>query len=329
MLTILRRLFARRPPAAPTAQPVDFRLLTEQNNDVIFRCGMDGTAFYVSPSSSRVLGWPPEEMLGKGPADFVLAQDMPAVIAAQQSHDDGSETSATAYRVRRKDGTTVWIEGSARRVVDPATGRHELVIVMRDISERKALEDQLARLAMTDGLTGLANRRAFDTALNSEWLRTQRGQGQLSLLLIDLDHFKAFNDHYGHQVGDDCLRAVASAIRLALRRPADLAARYGGEELAVILPDTDAPGAVKIAQDIQAAIALLAIPHAGNQAGAGIVTMSVGVATALSRAGASLQMPSALLQAADMALYKAKHNGRACVETALLLSGEGGASAAA
>jgi len=330
MFEMLRKLLSRRnEPRSPDSAGVDFQLLAEHNNDVIFRCATDGRTSYVSPSCERVFGWTPAEMVGKGPADFVLPEDLPAIMAAQIRHEQGQEATGVSYRVRRKDGTAVWVEASARMMTASASGRPELIIVMRDITERKQLEDQLSRLALTDGLTGLANRRAFDDALENEWLRTKRSDGQMSLLLIDLDHFKAFNDHYGHQVGDDCLRAVASAIRLSLRRPADLAARYGGEEIAIILPDTDSAGATKIAQDIAQAVALLAIPHAGNEEGNGVVTMSVGAATALSRSGASVQMPSGLLQAADIALYKAKSNGRNRVETALLLSGDGTASSAA
>jgi diguanylate cyclase (GGDEF)-like protein/PAS domain S-box-containing protein len=330
MLKMLRTWFAgKRTSGRVGSEPVDFRQLTEQNNDVIFKCSAEGIATYVSPSAQRVFGWTVEEMIGKGPEAFVLPEDMPVIAGAQAQHRGGDEATTMSYRMMRKDGTVLWVEAGARLIVDAATGRRELVIVMRDITERKLLEEQLSLLAMTDGLTGMANRRAFDAALDNEWLRTKRSNGQLSLLLIDLDHFKAFNDRYGHQVGDDCLRAVASAIQLALRRPADLAARYGGEEIAIILPETDAAGAIKIAEDIRRAVRQLAIPHAGNAEGAGIVTMSTGAATALSLVGASTQMPSALLQAADMALYKAKHNGRDRVETALLLSGEGKASAAA
>jgi diguanylate cyclase (GGDEF)-like protein len=105
----------------------------------------------------------------------------------------------------------------------------ELVVVMRDITERKILEDRLASFAMTDGLTGLSNRRSFDEVLDSEWKRTLREGPQISLLLLDLDHFKQFNDEYGHQVGDDCLRAVAATLKGAVR-VTDIAARYGGEE---------------------------------------------------------------------------------------------------
>jgi diguanylate cyclase (GGDEF)-like protein len=222
----------------------------------------------------------------------------------------------------RKDGTIIWVEGSGRMVSDPDKGSVDFVIVMRDITERKALETKLSALALTDGLTGLANRRAFDETLESEWRRAKRAGKELSLLLLDLDRFKAFNDQYGHQVGDDCLRAVAATIGKTLRRAGDLAARYGGEEIAIILPETDSAAAVGIANAVRAAVEALCIPHVENTEGGQRVTVSIGAATALSRVGGSVQMPAGLLQAADMALYKAKQKGRNRVETGLLLTAD-------
>jgi diguanylate cyclase (GGDEF)-like protein len=190
---------------------------------------------------------------------------------------------------------------------------------MRDISERKLLEEKLSRLALTDGLTGLANRRAFDEALEREWKRTAREGSQISLLLLDVDHFKPFNDRYGHQVGDDCLRAVAIAVREAVRGT-DIAARYGGEEIAVILPSTNSVGAVAAAEKVRTAVEALQITHEGNPEGGGWVTASVGAATALSRHGGTMRMPESLLLAADTAMYKAKREGRNRVATALLVA---------
>jgi diguanylate cyclase (GGDEF)-like protein len=174
--------------------------------------------------------------------------------------------------------------------------------------------------ALTDGLTGLANRRAFDEALDREWRITLRQGTQISLLLLDIDCFKGFNDKYGHQVGDDCLRAVASALATSLLRPGDITARYGGEELAVILPDTDGPGAIEVAERIRANVQALSIPHETNNAGNYLVSVSVGVATAISLVGGTMTMPEGLLTAADTALYKAKQEGRNRVASALLLT---------
>jgi diguanylate cyclase (GGDEF)-like protein len=145
-----------------------------------------------------------------------------------------------------------------------------------------------ATLALTDGLTELANRRAFDEALDREWKRTLREGSQISLLLLDLDCFKEFNDHYGHQVGDDCLRAVARAVA-GVVRATDIAARYGGEEIAVILPSTNTGGSVEVAEKVRSAVEALQITHEGNPEGGGWVTVSVGVATALSRQGGSVK----------------------------------------
>jgi diguanylate cyclase (GGDEF)-like protein len=190
---------------------------------------------------------------------------------------------------------------------------------MRDITDRKDLEEKLSALALTDGLTGLSNRRAFDDALVYEWKRTLREGSQVSLSLLDIDHFKELNDFYGHQAGDDCLRAVASSVRAAVQGT-DFVARYGGEEIAVILPSTDAAGAVELAEKVRAGIELLRFPYPGGPERGIWLTASIGVATALSRQGGTMRMPESLLLAADNALCQAKRGSRNCVETALLVA---------
>jgi diguanylate cyclase (GGDEF)-like protein/PAS domain S-box-containing protein len=299
----------------------DFRRLAEYSADVICRSGVDMKWRYVSPSSFAVLGWTPEEMVGMEAFELIYPEDLPGLIAiATRNFAPGVEPERAAVRMRKKDGTLVWIEFTARVVRDPATGEaSEAVVTMRDISERKELEEKLSTLALTDALTELANRRGFDEALNREWKRTLREGSQISLLLLDLDHFKEFNDQYGHQVGDDCLRAVAGAVKRAVRTT-DIAARYGGEEIAVILPSTTTVGAVEAAEKVRCAIEALQITHEGNSVEGGWVTASIGVATALSRQGGTMRMPESLLQAADNALYKAKREGRNRVATALLVA---------
>lgn len=166
--------------------------------------------------------------------------------------------------------------------------------------------EELRRLATLDGLTGLANRRCFDEYLSSEWKRLAREQKPLSLILCDVDYFKYYNDCYGHQGGDDCLRQVAQVINRAVKRPADLVARYGGEEFAVILPNTSAEGAVNVAQFIQEEIHRLELPHAQSEVSQ-YITLSLGVCSTIPSVNSS---PEALVSRTDEALYTAKRQGR-------------------
>ncbi len=172
--------------------------------------------------------------------------------------------------------------------------------------ELKRAREALTRLSITDGLTQLANRRRFDEVIRREHARLARSDGQLSLLMLDLDHFKGYNDTYGHLQGDDCLRRVAAVISGVIRRPADLAARYGGEEFVCILPETTHEGAVRIAEKIRRNVEELAIPH-GNSGVTDHVTVSLGVITA--RCTAEMGV-SAIIAQADEQLYAAKAGGR-------------------
>jgi len=169
----------------------------------------------------------------------------------------------------------------------------------------RVANQRLTILAQTDGLLGIANRSHFDLMLVSEWQRAIRSEYPVALLLIDIDKFKQFNDTYGHLAGDDCLKAVAGAISSCLRRPTDLAARYGGEELAVLLIDTDLAGADDVAQAMCQAIFDLQIPHAGSAHH--FVSVSIGVAAITPIPG---KAAAKLLAAADGALYRAKNEGR-------------------
>jgi two-component system, chemotaxis family, response regulator WspR len=164
----------------------------------------------------------------------------------------------------------------------------------------------LAQLSMQDGLTGIANRRRFDQVLLTECGRAKREETELSLLLMDVDFFKKYNDTYGHQAGDDCLKRVGSALAQATRRPADLAARYGGEEFALVLPGTPAEGALHVAEAVRSAVEALQIPHSASTV-AQHVTVSLGVVT--TAPGATLT-PKELIAVADLGLYAAKRSGR-------------------
>jgi diguanylate cyclase (GGDEF)-like protein len=191
-----------------------------------------------------------------------------------------------------------------KREIDRREARERELLAMQE--QLAAANAQLEQLSRTDPLTGLANRRSFDQALASEWARGLRQRTPLALLLIDVDHFKRFNDTYGHQEGDRCLIAVAGALREAASRASDLAARYGGEEFAILLPDTAADGGRAVGERALATLAALAIPHRASSVGS-IVSASVGVACITPETGIAAQ---ALIAAADRALYRAKEGGR-------------------
>ncbi|MBD1938850.1 diguanylate cyclase [Microcoleus sp. FACHB-68] len=170
----------------------------------------------------------------------------------------------------------------------------------------QAANEELQRLATSDGLTQLANRRRFDEYLDFEWRQLARQQEPLSLILCDVDFFKSYNDTYGHQAGDDCLRLVAAAIRDAGQRSADLVARYGGEEFALVLPHTDVKGAACVAKEVRSKVNNLQIPHSGSQVSQ-YVTVSLGVSSTIPRHDCT---PAMLIATADKALYQAKAEGR-------------------
>lgn len=184
-------------------------------------------------------------------------------------------------------------------------------ILMEDRQRLTTLSEQLADLSLKDALTGVANRRRFDDLLEREWGRALRQGSSLALLFIDVDNFKAYNDHYGHQAGDDCLRALAFVLRDTGRREADLVARYGGEEFVLLLPETDRDGALDAARRIQSFLAQAALPHAASPGQ--YVTASVGVAACIPGPSAS---SAVLVRLADEAVYVAKAAGRNCIKVA-------------
>lgn len=182
--------------------------------------------------------------------------------------------------------------------------RYSLLVLTRKLDEAN---QELTRLSSLDGLTAIPNRRQFDDTLQSEWRRANRQGRPLALLFCDVDFFKQFNDGYGHQVGDECLKAVARTLKESLRRPADLVARYGGEEFAVILPDTDITGALQVAESMRSSVENLSITHRFSRAN-NVVTISIGAASVIP--GRVEGTSATLIKAADDALYQAKQGGR-------------------
>jgi diguanylate cyclase (GGDEF)-like protein len=220
---------------------------------------------------------------------------------ADQDLDRAIEAGGDDYLV--KPVSFVVLNAKIRALHRIETMRSRLLEVSRDLASANR---ELQRLSRQDGLTGIANRRYFDSYLSTELRRAARDRRPLSLILSDVDYFKAFNDFYGHQAGDGCLRQVAAALSSAGRRPADLAARYGGEEFALVLPGTVQDGAVDVARTVNAVVASLAISHARSEVSRK-VTLSQGVVSVTPEKDTS---PEELIQWADQALYQAKQQGR-------------------
>jgi len=316
---------AKRAQSALRESQAQLGLIIEHSSDVIMLFGLDGIRLFVSPAVERLLGWRPEEMTGSAalvgstPEEFVHPEDQQVLIEARKALLAGSIGEySVSFRHLRRDGSWLWLDSRARlRVSAGDPGPTGIVASLRDATDRKTAEsklkdalEQMERMAATDGLTGLANRRHFDDVAGQEWRRCGREQWPLSVLLLDADHFKLFNDRYGHLAGDGCLRAIASQLAVAARRPGDLAARYGGEEFLLLMPHTDRAGAVGVAERVRKLVLDLAIAHDGSPA-ASVVTVSIGVATAWpGKTESNRNSVSSLLAAADRALYQAKSGGQ-------------------
>ena len=244
----------------------------------------------------ELLGQKVTNIIPEGFAERLVADGLrsPAEALAQQI---GTGIELTG---RRKDGTQFPME----IMLSPLESEEGVLVTtaIRDISVRKALE----QLSQHDGLTNLANRRFFDVYLTGQIAVARRHRRTLSLVMLDVDHFKAYNDHYGHQAGDACLKQIAAALFSCCRRPADLVARYGGEEFTMVLPDTELGGAALIAEAAREAVAKLKIPNEHAASGP-YVSISGGVAVLLRDADISAQQ---LIAAADQTLYRAKQLGR-------------------
>ncbi|RJF87803.1 PAS domain S-box protein [Oleomonas cavernae] len=293
-----------------------YRLLADNATDMIMRLGTDFHCFYVSPAIRDLLGYDPVDIEGTDLRAILCPDDLPAIEAVLASPDADHGRASVRCRGRRVDGSYVWVEANVRRL---AEGQGYLAVV-RDITRAKAAEAQIAEAndrlakanqmleawALEDALTGLANRRHFDGALDREFRRAIRAGNSLALIMIDVDYFKAYNDYYGHPAGDTCLRAVSQCVLRMIERPGDIAARYGGEEIVVLLPGTDAMGAQAVAEKIRLAVRELAIRHGGDPSG--FLAVSAGVAAMLPLKGQ--HRSSDLVGQADRALYAAKLAGR-------------------
>jgi diguanylate cyclase (GGDEF)-like protein/PAS domain S-box-containing protein len=252
-----------------------YSLLLNHSPEMIVLSPFDRTRRYVSPAVKRVTGFTAEEYLALGELEMIHPEDREpfreaiAVLAGEE------RSHAFRYRALQKKDGYRWVECVMHSYTDPnPTQPAGYIAFIRDITEQKRHEDrlaseykELAASASLDELTGIANRRVFNQVLQKEGMRHSHRARDLSLLLLDVDLFKQYNDHYGHIPGDICLTRVAETLQRILRRETDLVARYGGEEFVILLPMTDACGAEMIAQSILEALSELAIPHLSSPMG--------------------------------------------------------------
>ncbi|MCF6751416.1 sensor domain-containing diguanylate cyclase [Stutzerimonas degradans] len=272
------------------------------------------TFAYIGPQIETLLGWPQGSWLSANDwAERMHPEDREWVVNFCVAQSQSGIDHEADYRALTRDGRYVWIRDVVHVLRNAAGEVEALVGFMFDISERKQteqkllqLQKQLEELSYQDGLTGVANRRMFDNRFQMEWSNAQRTSQPLSLILLDIDYFKQYNDHYGHVRGDDCLKSVGQALSGAAVRPRDLLARYGGEEFVLLLPETDAQAAAQVAERCRQLIRGQNIQHAHSQV-APQLTISLGVGTLVP---GPFDQPQAFLEKVDRLLYKAKHQGR-------------------
>ncbi len=279
--------------------------LTDSSRDGLFIIDpQNRNILHMNQATYSSLGYSSEEFrqrLKEQPEQLLLGFHA-WLESVRQAHQDNT-TKIFQREMRRRDGSLQAAEISAQLV--QLNGHEYLIGVSRDNNERLELEAQLQHLSQQDGLTGLYNRRFFDHQLHGEWRRLQRIDAPMTLLMLDVDHFKSYNDQLGHLAGDDVLRRVATALQGCLQREGDVACRYGGEEFAIILVNTGLDGGEHVAKRVHQAIAELYLAHPGSPLGR--LSLSIGLATATPNQDSE---PDSLVAQSDQALYQAKHQGR-------------------
>ncbi|WP_306600907.1 diguanylate cyclase domain-containing protein [Geothrix sp. 21YS21S-2] len=332
IILVNQRLNAESREAGEHLQEVNRFLseVIENNGALIYVKDLEGRYELVNSKWEEVTGRSRRDALGRtdeeifpgGAGERFRRVDEEVMRGGKLVEAEESLATGNGQRYFLSTKFPLWTAGKAVRglcgMSTDITGSKLDAMRIQELATQLGLERDYAQAsARTDALTRLANRGQFDEVLHAEFQRLKRSGSPLSLILLDVDHFKLYNDRYGHPAGDECLRRLARALKAAVGRPSDLPARYGGEEFAVVLPDTGPKGTQALAERIRRAVEDLAIPHEGNSASAH-VTVSLGTAT---RAGSALHSPDKLLMLADEALYRAKQGGRNRIETALGDSG--------
>ncbi len=301
-----------------------YHSILKASPDNITITNLDGSIVMVSPAGKKMFGYDQEfdDFTDMKLLDFIVPEDVKRAKSNIHQLYQGVKIGTNEYRGLRHDQSSFDIEVNSGIIYNANRLPSEMVFIIRDITKRKLLEQDMDNLIMqlekerniaqinadTDSLTGLYNRGYLDNMLTKEFFRLKRSRSILSLIMLDVDHFKKYNDNYGHLAGDRCLEMVANTLRDTVKRSADVVARYGGEEFVVILPETDEYGAKHIGEIIRKEIENLEIPHRASVTKE-FVTVSVGIVTVNP---ANLRSPDQVLKLADEALYNAKEKGRNC-----------------
>lgn len=271
---------------------------------------------YIGPQIEALLGWSVESWVSTEDwAARIHPDDREYVVDYCVSQSKAGVDHEADYRALTKDGDYIWIRDVVH-VIRNEDGVEALVGFMFDISEHKETEDELRRLqkeleelSFKDALTCIANRRMFDSIFEREWSSSRRSRESLALILLDIDYFKEYNDHYGHIRGDECLKEIADVLSAAVSRPRDFVARYGGEEFVLVLADTSEETAFEIAEKCRQQVYAQMIPHAASSV-SDVVTVSSGVCAVVPEGDARAQD---FFRQVDRRLYQAKQSGRNCV----------------
>ncbi len=292
-----------------------YKTLLESTNAIPWKIDWNTMKFaYIGPQIEKLLGWSSSSWVCvEDWVERMHPDDRDRVVSFCVSQSQAGTDHEADYRALTKAGDYVWIRDVVH-VVRSENGEVEsLVGFMFDISERKkteeallSLQKELEELSFKDGLTGVANRRMFDSIMEVEWANARRNNQSLSLILFDIDYFKQYNDHYGHIQGDDCLKRVGKTLSSAATRSRDFFARFGGEEFVLVLPETNEKSAKKIAERCRKLIFKEQIPHEKSQISQ-ILTVSLGVGTIVP---SHTDEPMAFIEEVDRRLYQAKQKGR-------------------
>jgi len=292
-----------------------YKTLLESTRAIPWKIDWESKQFaYIGPQIEALLGWAPSSWEGvEDWASRMHPEDRGWVVDFCVAQSLAGVDHEADYRALTRDGHYVWIRDVVHVVRRPDGTVDSLIGFMFDISERKRTEQQLIslqkemeELSFRDGLTGVANRRRFDAIIELEWSNARRNRQPLSLLMMDIDYFKQYNDRYGHLEGDACLKRVARILNSAATRARDLLARFGGEEFVLVLPETDETAAGKLAARCRELILAERIPHESSPIGSAL-TISVGAGTMIPGHDDALRP---FIDAVDKRLYQAKQQGR-------------------